>query len=213
MVKVSITLPNNAQITFESEEPEVIHEVLGMVLRDLPRDLMQSTVHVNGNGGGHSESLTSDSPAEARSESIPPESPSPVTQEASEKSTRKESPASAPRKSTSNKDAVPKRQNVQRRFTDSERNFVAFCQRANPMGDMRRVVVAAEGAGLYLGHESVNSEELGRLFDLIGWQRPHSFVQTLRNSARSKFRWLERVPGRSGQYRVTDLGRRTALSS
>jgi hypothetical protein len=78
---------------------------------------------------------------------------------------------------------------------------------------MRRVVVAAEGASLYLGHESVNSEELGRLFDRVDWQRPHSFVQALRNAARSKFRWMERVPGRSGQYKVTDLGRRTAFSS
>ena len=42
MVKVSISLPNNTQITFESEESEVLHEVVGMVLRDLPRDLMRS---------------------------------------------------------------------------------------------------------------------------------------------------------------------------
>jgi hypothetical protein len=78
---------------------------------------------------------------------------------------------------------------------------------------MRRVVVAAEGASRFLGYQSVSAEELGRLFDLAGWQRPHSFVQTLRNAARSKFRWLERVPGRSGQYKVTDLGRTTAFSS
>jgi hypothetical protein len=213
MVKVSITLPNNAQITFESEEPEVIHEVVGMVLRDLPRDLMQSAVYVSGNGGGDSESPASNGSVQVASESAPPQSPLPVTQEASGKNTEKEAAASAQGKSGSNKDTVPKRQNVQRRFTDSERNFVAFCQRANPMGDMRRVVVAAEGASLYLGHESVNSEELGRLFDLVDWQRPHSFVQALRNAARSKFRWMERVPGRSGQYKVTDLGRRTAFSS
>jgi hypothetical protein len=213
MVKVSITLPNNAQITFESEEPEVIHEVVGMVLRDLPRDLMQSAVHVNGNGGGHPESLTSDGPVQVASESAPPESPSPSTQETSEKSTEKRAAASKQRKSTSSKDTVPKRQGSHRKLTDGEQDFLEFCQKANPMGDMRRVVVVAEGASRYLGHESVNSEELGRLFDLVGWQRPHSFVQTLRNSARSKFRWLERVPGRSGQYKVTDLGRRTALSS
>jgi hypothetical protein len=57
----------------------------------------------------------------------------------------------------------------------------------------------------------VDAEDLERLFDLAGWPRPHSFVQTLRNAARSKFRWLERVPGRSGHYTVTHLGRATAL--
>jgi len=213
MVKVSITLPNNAQITFESEEPEVIHEVVGMVLRDLPRELMQSAVHVNGNGGGDSGSLTSNGSDEARHESAPSELPSPVTRESPEKGARKESQDSAPRKPAGSRDVPPRRQGSPRKLTDAEQDFAEFCQKANPMGDMRRVVVVAEGASRYLGHESVNSEELGRLFDLVGWQRPHSFVQTLRNSARSKFRWLERVPGRSGQYKVTDLGRRTALSS
>ena len=42
MVKVSISLPNNTQITFESEESEVLREIVGMALRDLPRDLMRS---------------------------------------------------------------------------------------------------------------------------------------------------------------------------
>ena len=78
---------------------------------------------------------------------------------------------------------------------------------------MRRVVVAAEGASRFFGSRSVDAGELGRLFDLAGWQRPHSFVQTLRNAARSKFRWLERMPGRSGYYTVTEVGRETALGS
>ena len=42
MVKVSISLPNNTQITFESDEAEVLREVVSMALRDLPRDLMQT---------------------------------------------------------------------------------------------------------------------------------------------------------------------------
>ncbi len=42
MVKVSISLPNNTQITFESDEAEVLREVVAMALRDLPRDLMQA---------------------------------------------------------------------------------------------------------------------------------------------------------------------------
>ena len=42
MVKVSISLPNNTQITFESEESEVLHEIVALALRELPRDLMQT---------------------------------------------------------------------------------------------------------------------------------------------------------------------------
>ena len=79
------------------------------------------------------------------------------------------------------------------------------------MGDMRMVVVAAEGAARFLSMDSVDAPELERLFGLAGWRSPHSFVQTLRNAARSKFRWLARLPGRSGRYTVTDLGRATTL--
>ena len=75
------------------------------------------------------------------------------------------------------------------------------------MGDMRRVVVAADGAGRFFSADGVDAEDLGNLFDLAGWRRPGNFTQTLRNAARSKFGWLERVPGRSGRYAVTDLGR------
>jgi hypothetical protein len=107
----------------------------------------------------------------------------------------------------------PEHQNIRGELTPAERDFVQFCQQANPLGDMRRVVVAAEGAARYLDAESVDPNELGGLFDLVGWQRPHSFVQTLRNAARSKFRWLERVPGRSGHYTVTPLGRATTFGS
>ena len=92
-----------------------------------------------------------------------------------------------------------------------EHEFINFCKASNPMGDMRKVVVAAEAANRYLNEDMVDCERLGELFDIVGWNRPHSFIQTLRNSARSKFRWLERVPGRSGKYMVTDVGRRTAL--
>ena len=72
---------------------------------------------------------------------------------------------------------------------------------------MRRVVVAAEGASRHLQQFSVDTERLERLFRLAGWPAAHSFIQTLRNAARTKFRWMERVPGRSGHYTVTDVGR------
>ena len=38
----------------------------------------------------------------------------------------------------------------------------------------------------------------------------YSFTQTLRNAARSKFRWIERMPGRNGRYWVTERGKEIA---
>ena len=78
-------------------------------------------------------------------------------------------------------------------------------------GDMRKVVAAAEGAARMFSMDNVDAWELGHLFDMTGWPQPHSFTQALRNAARSKFRWLERVPGRSGRYSVTDAGRAVVL--
>jgi hypothetical protein len=95
--------------------------------------------------------------------------------------------------------------------TAAQQGFVQFCQSTNPLTDMRRVVVAVEGASRFLGLDSVDAEELGRLFDLAGWRRPHSFVQTLRNAARRKFQWIESIPGRSGYYTVTNGGRAVVL--
>lgn len=218
MVKVSITLPNNAQITFESEEPEVIHEIVGMVLRDLPRDLMQSAVLVNGNGGHHGELTKGKAPAVVEIDAPveqPPEQLSNVGQVLAGKG-QKVKPTPKKTKDTTAKPPVPiapvATAPVDRETTtDAETAFIEFCRTSNPLGDMRRVVVAAEGANRFLGTESVDADGLGSLFDLAGWPRPHSFVQTLRNAARSKFRWLERVPGRSGYYTVTEVGRTTAL--
>ena len=91
--------------------------------------------------------------------------------------------------------------------------FGRFCLSIAPMGDMRRTVVAAEGARRYLGAASVSGEELGHLFDLAGWMRPTDFLQTLRNAARRKFGWVERVPGKSGHYTVTPQGRATVMAT
>lgn len=186
MVKVSIILPNRAQISFESEEPEVIHEIVGIVLRDLPRELMQSPPPVDG-ALGQPFSLH---PGGAKGQP-----------EGAEKGSSVRRPA-ASRRQRPPKGAAP---------AGGERAFVEFCRSANPLGDMRRVVVAAEGARRSLGMDSVDTADLEWLFDLVGWRRPHSFVQTLRNAARGKFRWLERVPGRAGRYAATDLGRSVTL--
>ena len=84
--------------------------------------------------------------------------------------------------------------------------------RLAPAGDMRRVVAAAEGARRFLGMDRVSTQELGALFDFVQWPKPRNFLQTLRNAGRSDFRWLQRVPGSSGYYSVTDQGRREIIS-
>ena len=204
MIKVSITLPNNAQITFESEEAEAIQEVVGMVLRDIPRDLVNGTYA--GNGGAPptlAPEKGNDVPEEAAPEVATPGlslSPPPVS--AGHPPVVQEPPPRVP--SAIPPSGVSSREEAQP--VGAGRRFIEFCQSANPVGDMRRVVVAAEGASLFLDQGSVDPASLESLFQLAGWPPAHSFVQTLRNAARTKFRWLERVPGRSGHYTVTDIG-------
>ena len=93
----------------------------------------------------------------------------------------------------------------------SSPEFLEFCQLMAPSGDMRRVVVAAEGAKRFLDMDKISAQELGPLFDFLQWPRPKDFVQTLRNAGRSAFQWLERSPGNSGYYSVTDQGRREII--
>ena len=200
MVKVSISLPNNTQITFESEESEVLREIVGMALRDLPRDLMRSPsadAPSAGNGnpaGAPAEKSTSTAGSVAMST---PQPAAPARQEPSQ--------AGVKGNVTSDGQAAA---DMPPEFLseDGSKAFVAFCREANPLGDMRRAVVAAEGASRHFGVDGVNADDLGWLFDLAGWRRPGNFTQTLRNAARSKFGWLERIPGRSGRYAATPLG-------
>ena len=201
MVKVSISLPNNAQITFESEEAEVLREIVGIALRDLPRELMQSpspeTV------GGATEKSTSVATT-ALSGAVTAEPAPPAV------------PVSAPAATAKANDSSSDAAAVIPPGFSSETGravFTAFCREAAPLGDMRRVVVAAEGASRHFGVDGVNAEELGWLFDMAGWRKPGNFTQTLRNAARSKFGWLERIPGRSGRYAATPLGLSKTLPS
>jgi hypothetical protein len=231
MVKVSITLPNNAQITFESEEPEVIHQIVDMVLRDLPRDLMQVSHPTPGNGYGPApteKGSSVDTPQKVEDTSPPPpdilqdlspedtgspEEPDPVIQPEIESSAP---PVPAlPSTDLFPESAPPDRRKAEQaaRSAAAGLAFIHFCQSSNPLGDMRKVVVAAEGAAQFLEMDSVSAEDLEELFDRVGWLQPHNFTQTLRNAARTKFRWLERVPGRSGHYSVTGLGRSKILTN
>ena len=225
MVKVSITLPNSAQITLESEEAEIIHEVVGMVLRDLPRDLMQpfpASVAGTSPSTVPEKSTSVEISTAATVPSIPPQQPQDPSSEQNEPSAP---PGTAPppiarRRATTTARPSPEQSASPPRTTTSlesstegqKEAFAEFCRSANPLGDMRRVVVAAEGAHQFLSMESVDAEDLAELFDLAGWRRPHNFTQTLRNAARDKFRWLERVPGRAGRYAATDLGRSVTVN-
>lgn len=115
-------------------------------------------------------------------------------------------PLSAPAK-----DLQPPAQTAPGKKVTEPDAFHAFCQRQAPLGDMRRLVVAAEGARLHLGMERVSVRELGALFERAGWPQPKDLVQTIRNAARSSFRWLERIPGREGYYTVSQRGRAAVL--
>lgn len=225
MVKVSISLPNSAHITVESDEPGVILEILGMALRDLPKDLMQAASPVNGGMVGMPPTEKGSNVSEASS--AEPESDTPSPPDAAVSSQADDgnpSPQRADAEQTESKGPSPREQ-AQESFTSgrmkaqqaarsaaAELAFIQFCQSINPLGDMRKVVVATEGASRFLDMDSVDAEDLGNLFDRVGWLHPHSFTQTLRNAARSKFRWLERVPGRAGRYTGTDLGRTTTVN-
>ena len=206
MVKVSISLPNNTQITFESEESEVLREVVSLALRDLPRDLMQAPASVS--PGAPTEKSTSLAASElSTATSIPPvprAEPIPAPETTIARETAQPSIGASNRKGTT---TVPPEFLSERGAT----NLTAFCRDAKPLGDMRRVVVAAEGASRHFGVEGITADDLAWLFDLAEWRRPGNFTQTLRNSARSKFGWLERIPGRSGRYATTALGRSKTL--
>ena len=191
MVKVSISLPNNTQIVLETEEAELLHDVVRIALRDLPRYLMQPV------------------------QDTPPRVSNGTAEKGTDVIKEHNKPGDAthePSRIGSGRliDAPPAgggNLRLDEQTARSRDDFVSFCQNVNPSGDMRRVVVAAEGAGRYFDAEGIDAEDLDCLFGLAGWRRPGNFTQTLRNAARAKFGWLERIPGRSGRYTVTDLGR------
>ncbi len=222
MIKVSITLPNGVQITLESDS-ENVHEIVGAVLRDLPKELLSAGPPVlNGTGLNETDQLNISQlgdllsrlqallPAEDAVRPSVPDGVAPIngaenTIPALGDPTEENLPSAASGTPYRRQDAV----------TDSlaeanQDSFIQFCRTVNPLGDMRKVVVAAEGAERFLQVDGVDADELSRLFELAGWTQPHSFTQTLRNAARSKFRWIERLPGRNGRYWVTERGKEIA---
>ena len=181
MLKVSITLPNGAEIACEASEPSLCSRMLEIVLKDLPGDLMGS-----GQKDLHTASIAVDGNADALSDLS---------------SVQSEHSNGASANAVDSK--VPS--------NPSESEFAEYCRSVAPVGDMRRVVLAAWAANHFLGTSSISDNELSSLFQLVGWRKPESFTQTLRNAARSKFRWMERIPGRSGYYCATDVGIRAVV--
>ena len=226
MIKLNITLPSGAQVSLEADDKDLVREILYSTMPHLNGAAHPSNGETNGNGpvavahhnGSHTNGHGS-APAQAMPVSNGVVDPTPgaangatngnhaagpgeLAAPVAESQSTPPAPAAAP--------ASPPAP-VFSPSTPDEHEYIAFCQRVNPLGDMRRVVVAAEAADRHLNVQSVDPDELERLFTLAGWSIPHSFVQTLRNAARTKFRWLERIPGQAGHYRVTDTGRSIVL--
>ncbi len=243
MIKLSITLPNSAQLSIEADDPDMIREVLGFTLPQLgtvANDLAAVNGAIsghptspNGIGDGGDAASIPESKADGTGVSSgtlqaavepaavshreteidqQPEPPGPAAAPQRPVTVAPPRAASAPVTSVVNQETdgitavYPSEPS-----TPAEQEFVGFCQKVSPLGDMRRVVVAAEASARFLHTNSVDPDELTRLFTLAHWPLPHSFVQTLRNAARTKFRWLERIPGRPGHYRVTNTGRSIVL--
>lgn len=223
MIKLNITLPSGAQVAIEADDKDLVREVLYSTMPHLNGVAQQSMGEANGNGP---EPPVHHNGSPTNGHSSAPAQPMPLSNGADpSREATNGNHAPAPTATTA---PIVERQPVPAQqapvvvaaitpapafapSTPDEHEYIAFCQRVNPLGDMRRVVVAAEAADRHLGVLSVDPDELERLFTLAGWSIPHSFVQTLRNAARTKFRWLERIPGKPGHYRVTDTGRRIVL--
>ena len=223
MVKLSISLPNNTQITLESEEADVVQEVLGTLLRGLPLDIMFASVKELQHD--HQEDMPGEKSTDAAGEqagesAIPPASRANVSVSRQTANDGATAPGPKPVQPTANGGSAAPAGSEGRDFgfdldrysRQAREDYAAFCQSLNPMGDMRRVVVAAEAASRFFDLQGVSADDLGELFDLAGWRRANNFTQTLRNAARSKFGWLERIPGRAGRYAASDLGRSTTLA-
>ncbi len=90
--------------------------------------------------------------------------------------------------------------------------FANFCSHHDPGTDRGRVLVAAEGARLFLSMNYISTEELKPLFDAVGWPQPIDLVTTIRNASRKNCGWIERVRGKQGYYSVTEKGRNTMVS-
>ena len=217
MMKLSITLPNNVFITLESEGSGPVHEVLAQVLGSVQFDTYPAGEAPPRRDTGREDGVEKSSGVPYIEELKFPVDP-PDSRNGWDRGMRQDSDATLTAlemdgyTGRSNGESGDRDLDVDRYSRQAQEDFMAFCQAINPTGDMRRVVVAAVAANRFFELEGVTADEVGELFDLIGWRRANSFTQTIRNAARSKFGWLERIPGKAGRYAATDVGRSTTLS-
>ena len=218
VVKLSISLANGTLVTLEADETGLMHDVLRMVLDSVPPGPVEAEVSApvqaewgevdveKGTGATPPEGVQNSSSAQRGTNGVNGAA-------GGQASTNGAQPHPGPAASaTTIGEPGDDRLDLGRFSQQSREDFRAFCQPINPTGDMRRVVVAAEAANRFFGIDGINADEVGELFDLIGWRRANSFTQTIRNAARTKFGWMERIPGRSGRYAPTDFGRAMTLS-
>ena len=221
MVKLTISLPDSTQITLESDDYDAINRVLNMVLHKDASNSAPPHISQVAGANGHGEAVEKSKDAFINQAPEHPQSNGFAHTQSSERTVPQAMGAHSPDTPVTNGSHVtanspgPDSEDdglfLESFSAGARDDFVAFCQNLNPMGDMRRVVVAAEGAGRFFRTDGVTADELGELFDLVGWRRANSFTQTLRNAARSKFGWLERIPGRAGRYAATDHGRTVTM--
>ncbi len=213
-MKLLLTFPNGAQLTLESAEPEFVQEIIMTSLKEFPALPGQT------GGTGEAQAGQETSPGDWPAAGVGARTGGNGVAASVGASVRSADAASSSGGADFSgvggngaygnafANILP---DANGELSAEQLRFREFCRDANPTGDMRRAVVAAEGAQRLLGVPSVDAHTLEALFALAGWPRPHSLVQTMRNAARVKFGWLERVPGRMGFYTVTDTGRETAL--
>ena len=208
-LKVSINLPGDTLITVEASEPQVFQQVVSLALKELPRDLMQMRL------GTAVPDEVADQGKNVSPELLAPDT-GPEFEEDSSMSILEHDESEPSPLETGEAESEPSSVETGEEDegkSEAEESFVRFCRAISPVADMRRVVLAIEGARRHLNISSVSESELVDLFNLVGWQQPGSFLQALRNAARTKFRWLERIPGRPGYYTITQLGRDRVIGS
>lgn len=210
-MKLQLTFPNGAQLTLESAEPEFVQQIIMTSLKEfpaLPGQSASGAAAQSGAGAPAGELLAAGVGARDRGNGAAAALGAHVPSGGAGGNASLPTPPGYGGYGGAFANVLP---DDNGELSEDQLQFREFCREANPTGDMRRAVVAAEGAQRLLGVPSVDAHTLEALFTLAGWPRPHNLVQTMRNAARVKFGWLERVPGRMGFYTVTDTGRETAL--
>ena len=136
VLKVSVSLPGNAVITVEASEPQLYHEVGRYVaLRELPMSIIQLDA-----GRVLEEQSLLKPPSKSVTSHVISVREARTSRKRSRRPHRALTPSTRPKKGRA---PLP-----------------TSASGLSPMGDMRRVVVAAEGARRFLGMQSVSEAEL-----------------------------------------------------